>query len=124
MRKFWNREQVATAGLPTWQAAAVAREVRRLEEALGAGFSPDRGCVVLVEAGDGPGDSVPLVGCTVGGKLEASVRRHGCLVGLTLWGNSGDGVTWVCPERPGHAEAVQEVLRRQLCDGPEGRGGC
>lgn len=123
MRKFWNKEQVAAAGLPAWQAAAVAKEVGRLEEALGAGFSPDRGCVLLVEPGDGLEDAIPLVAHPVG-KVEATERRHGCLVGLTLWGNSGDGVTWVCPERPGHAEAVQEVLRRELCHGPEGRGGC
>jgi hypothetical protein len=50
----------------------------------------------------------------LGSKIETTWRRHGCLVELVLWGNYGDGVTWVCPERPGYAEELQELLRREL----------
>jgi hypothetical protein len=111
---FRSTEEVREARLPPWQVMAVAEAVRTLERIFGQGFDTRHGFVVLVEEEDKPEDAVPLVGTPLGNKLETTWRRHGCLVGLTLWGNSGDGVTWVCPERPGYAPLVQALLRQEL----------
>jgi hypothetical protein len=94
---------------------AIAEAVQALEEAFGPGFGHERGFVVLVEAMDTPESEMPLLGMPLHAlRLEMTWRRHGCLVGLVLWGNAGDGVTFVCPELPGHAEEVQQWLRREL----------
>lgn len=115
MRRFRSTEEVYAAQLPDWQHLAVAEAVRGMEATFGTGFSEKRGFVVLVEPGDTLESVEPETGLSLQHKgLETAWRRHGCLVGLTLWGNSGDGVTWVCPERPGHAPQVQEHLRGEL----------
>ena len=114
MKKFGSSEEVAAARLPPWQHDAVADAVCTMEEIFGMGFDPARGFVVLVEKEDEPADAEVLLGYPLGSKIEATWRRHGCLVGLVLWGNSGDGITFLCPERPGYAEEVQELLRREL----------
>lgn len=114
MRRFRSMEEVGAAHLPQGQHEAVADAVGTLERIFGPGFDMECGFVVLVEESDTLGDAVPLAGHTLGDKLEIAWRRYGCLFGLTLWGNSGYGVTWVCPERPGYAPQVQERLRREL----------
>jgi len=114
MRIFRSTDEVKAACLPRWQAAAVAEAVSTMEGIFGQGFDSGHGYVVLFEPADTPEDTVPLLGCHMGAKLESTRRRHGCLIGLTLWGNSGDGVTWICPETPGYAPKVQEVLRNEL----------
>jgi hypothetical protein len=114
VKKFCSTEEVQAARLPPWQHEAVAEAVNTMEKLFGHDYDPAKGFVVLVEEGDTPEDAVPVVGYPLGSKLETTRRRHGCLVGLTLWGNSGDGVTWICPERPGYAARVQELLRREL----------
>ena len=114
MRKFISSEEVYAAQLPDWQHLAVAEAVRTMEEIFGKGFDPTRGYVVLVEQGDVSEDADSLLGYPLSSKIETTWRRHGCLVALVLWGNSGDGVTWICPERPDYAEEVQALLRREL----------
>lgn len=114
MRRFISTGEVAAARLPPWQRLAVEETIETVESIFGKGFGEDRGFVVLVEKTDTPEDAVPLVGYRLGDKLESAWRRHGCLIGLTLWGNSGDGVVWVCPERPGYAPQIQELLKREL----------
>lgn len=114
MRKFSSLEEVAAAGLPSWQHKALYEAVHGMEAIFGKRFDHAKGFVVLIEETDTLEDAVPLVGYPLGDKLEIVWRRHGCLVGLTLWGNSGDGVTWICPERPGYAPKVQELFRREL----------
>lgn len=115
MRTFRSTADVYAAQLPDWQHLAVAEAVRNMEEAFGKGFDPDRGCVVLVEEGDTLESVEQEPGLSLREKgLEGTCRRHGCLVAVQLWGNSGDGVTWVCPERPGYADQVQEHLREAL----------
>lgn len=114
MKKFGSSEEVIAARLPPWQHKAVAEAVRTMEDIFGTGFDPARGFVVLVEQGDVPEDAEVLLGYPLGSKIEATWRQYGCLVGVVLWGNSGDGVTFLCPERPGYAEEVQGILRREL----------
>lgn len=115
MRKFVSSEEVAAARLQPWQHDAVAEAVHIMERIFGKGFDPEKnGYVVLVEQGDVPADAERLLGYPLGSKIEITWRRHGCLMALVLWGNSGDGVSFLCPERPGYAEDVQEILRREL----------
>ena len=114
MRIFRSREEVLAANLPQWKHKAVSEAVGTIEGIFGKGYDSKHGFVVLVEESDTPEDSVPILGYHMGYKLETTWRLHGCLLSVTLWGNSGDGVTWICPERPGYAPAVQELLRRKL----------
>ena len=114
MRIFRSKEEVQQACLSLVQSKAVTEAVSTMENVFGQCFDPRHGFVVLFEANDTPEDTVPLLGYHIRDKLETAWRRHGCLIGLTLWGNSGDGVTWVCPEVPGYATQVQELLRREL----------
>ena len=114
MRKFGSSEEVYAAHLPDWQHLAVAEAVRTMEGIYGKGFDLARGYVVLVEEKDVPAGANWLLGYPLDSKIKITWRRHGCLVALVLWGNSGDGVSFVCPERPGYAKEVQELLRRQL----------
>lgn len=115
MRVFRSTEEVRAARLPSWQQEAVEEAVGTLERIFGPGFDPARGCVILVEPGDTPETVEPVTGLSILGKrLETAWRRHGCLVGLTLRGNAGDGETWICPEQEGYAPRLQELLRREL----------
>lgn len=115
MRKFCSLEEVAAADLPPWQETAVTEAVRTLESIFGKGFSPERGFVVLVEEHDTETTTVPGVGAPFAqAGLETAWERDGCLIGLTLWGNSGDGVTWVCPIRDGYAPAVRQRLLAEM----------
>lgn len=114
MRKFCSLAEVAAARLPPWQHTAVARAVGDLEVIFGKHFDPERGFVVLVEDGDTEESAVPGAGVPFAQvRLEGTWERDGCLVVLTLWGNGGDGVTWVCPDRDGYAPAVRERLRAE-----------
>jgi hypothetical protein len=111
MRKFGSLEEVAAACLPPWQNSAVTRAVRTLESIFGTGFSPERGFVVLVEDGDTEESAVQVVGVTFAQvSLETTWQQDGCLLNMTLWGNSGDGVTWVCPDRKEYAPAIRQRL--------------
>lgn len=114
MKKFASSAEVAAARLPPWQGDAVAEAVGTLEGIFGVGYPEERGFVALVEKGDTLADVAALLGYPLGDKLETAWRRHGCILGLVLWGNAGDGISFVCPERPGYAEEVQELLRREL----------
>jgi len=114
MRVFHTMESVSIACLDSSRFLAVSEAVGTMEKIFGVGFDTRHGFVVLFEQMDVPEDTIPLIGCGLGSKLETTWRRHGCLIGLTLWGNSGDGVTWICPEIPGYAPQIQEVLRGEL----------
>jgi hypothetical protein len=111
---FRSREEVVAACLPPWQHKAVFEAVGTIEGIFGKAYDPKRGFVVLVEVNDTPEDSVAILGYHMGNKLETTWRQHDCLLSVTLWGNSGDAVTWVCPERPDYAPAVQELLLREM----------
>ena len=50
--------------------------------------------------------------------LEGSFRGDACIFSMILWGNSGAGVTIVCPDVDGYAPEILSVLRQNL--GPEG----
>lgn len=114
MKKFVNSKEVYAAKLPDWQHLAIVEAVRGMEGIFGLGYDPARGFVILVEENDKLPDADLFLCCPLECKLEGTWRRHGCLVALVLWGNSGDGVTFVCPEKDGYAEDIQSLLKSHL----------
>ena len=114
MKIFYSTKEVEQQHLPLWQHKAVAEAVSTMERIFGKDFDPQHGFVVLVEAEDTPDDSLPILGYHIGDKLETPFRCQNCLIALTLWGNSGDGVTWICPEVPGYAPQMQDLLRQHM----------
>jgi hypothetical protein len=74
----------------------------------------DRGFVLFVEENDTLAD-INLACCRdLEISLEGAFLNGNCLIGVVLWGNSGDGVTIVCPAQNGYAEEVANVLRKYL----------
>lgn len=114
MRKFASSREVYAAQLPDWQHKAVAEAMHTMEGIFGKDFDPARGYVAMVEEKDALDDADRLLGYPLGSKIENSWRRHGCFVALVIWGNSGDGVSIICPEKPGYAEDIQTVLRSHM----------
>jgi hypothetical protein len=80
-----------------------------------AGPDPtDRGFVVFVEEDDTVNDVNRICARNLETSLEGAFLEGNCLIGVVLWGNSGEGVTIVCPNVAGYAEEVGEVLREHL----------
>lgn len=49
--------------------------------------------------------------------LEGVFHADDYIVGVVIWGNSGDGVSIVCPNVDGYAERILKVLKRHLPEG-------
>ena len=75
---------------------------------------PDRGFVVFVEENDTLKDLNLACHRDISTSLEGAFLDGNCLIGVVLWGNSGDGETIVCPDQKGYAEEIAEVLRKHL----------
>ena len=54
----------------------------------------------------------------LGTSLEGAFLDGNCLIGVVLWGNSGEGVSIVCPDQEGYAEEVSDLLRKELSNDP------
>jgi hypothetical protein len=74
----------------------------------------DRGFVVFVEENDTLEDINHACHRDISTSLEGTFLDGNCLIGVVLWGNSGDGVTIVCPDQKGYADEITEVLRKHL----------
>ncbi|MCW8893023.1 MAG: hypothetical protein OQL18_06865, partial [Deltaproteobacteria bacterium] len=74
----------------------------------------DRGFVVFVEENDTLNDINNACCRDLEISLEGAFLDGNCLIGVVLWGNSGEGVTIVCPDQEGYAEEIAEALRRHL----------
>jgi hypothetical protein len=74
----------------------------------------DRGFVLFVEENDTLTEINHACCRDISTSLEGAFLDGNCLIGVVLWGNSGDGVTIVCPDQEGYAEEIAEVLRRHL----------
>lgn len=73
-----------------------------------------RGFVVFVEKGDGLDELHALLCRDLNQRLEGVFHAGDCLVGVVLWGNSGDGVSIVCPDVEHYAVEIVEVLKNHL----------
>lgn len=76
--------------------------------------SDRQGFVAFIETEDRPKDLTSKIGCSLGRGLECIFCDGSCLVGVVLWGNSGEGVTIVCPEQDGYAPEIAQILRNHL----------
>lgn len=75
---------------------------------------PDtQGCVLFVEAHDQPHDIISVT-CKPLSNLEGVYHDECCLVGVILWGNSGDGVTIICPDQQDYAPAILQTMQNHL----------
>lgn len=116
MQIYTSSQEAANALLPPAIKAAVLEAVRSLEELFGKGFDKnERGYVVLIETDDTEETVKDHLGrLFLRMPIEGVFLRHGCLLAVTLWGNSGEGITWVCPDQEGHAPAIRRKLRGEL----------
>ena len=74
----------------------------------------DRGFVLFVEENDTLKDINRACRRDLETSLEGTFIDGNCLIGVVLWGNSGEGVTIVCPNVDGYVDEVAEVLRKHL----------
>jgi hypothetical protein len=116
MQIFKTSREVETSRLPPTTKAAVMEAVKALEEIFGQGFNcHECGYVVLVEQDDTPATVMDLYGrflCQI--PIEGVFTQHGCLFAVTINGNSGEGITWVCPDIDDYAPEIRSKLKGEL----------
>lgn len=95
----------------------VVPTINKLIDVSGPESPPVQGFVVFVEKNDLLTDLNALVGRDLNRSLEGVFYAGDCLVGVVLWGNSGDGVSVVCPDEDGYADEILTVLKNHLSEG-------
>lgn len=114
MLTFTSTADPRLASLPPPALPVVAAHLHNLAAIFGREPGPYQdGFVAYVEAQDTP----PSVRSETGRDIDdlESVFRDGpFLVGVLLWGNSGAGVTLVCPDLDGYASEIVRALRNHL----------
>jgi hypothetical protein len=73
----------------------------------------DQGFVAFIEAEDTPESLTPAFVRPLL-SIECAFRKSSCLIGVVLWGNSGAGVTIVCPDEDGYAPEVASILKQHI----------
>lgn len=111
MQKFTSPSQLSS--LPPPYRPAVKNALQTLCSSLGPDLT-DRGFVVFVEENDTLLEVNHVCHRDISIALEGAFLDGNCLIGFVLWGNSGDGVTIVCPNRKGYAEEIVNALRQYL----------
>lgn len=115
MHKFSDFSDPHLKKLPPSHRRAVGHALGHLLALCGDHSPPpDFGFVAYVEPEDTPDGLSSAVGKDLPLGLEGAFCDGDCLVGVVLWGNSGAGVTVVCPLEKDHAPAVAEILRGHL----------
>lgn len=115
MRTFTRFSDPSLQHLPPPHRSVVEHALEKLQAVCGP--VPDAlldGFVGYVEAQDTPESVSSAIGRDLSRCLEGAFRNGSCLVGVVLWGNSGAGVTLVCPQDHGHAPGVASLLRGHL----------
>lgn len=74
----------------------------------------DQSFVVFIEAADEPLLISSMIHKDISIALEGAFRDGSCLVGVVLYGNSGSGVTLICPEQEGYAPQLADIFRNHL----------
>ena len=101
------------SSLPPPHRSAVTNALQSLRSILGPDFT-DRGFVLYVEENDILKNINHACHRDIETSLEGAFLDGNCLIGVVLWGNSGYGVTIVCPNEEGYAEEVVNALRKHL----------
>ena len=113
MLKFTSMSDPQLSRQPPPYRQPVTNAINTLCTILGPDLT-DRGFVVFVEEKDTLNDVNQACCRDLSTALEGVFLDGNCLIGVVLWGNSGDGVTIVCPYVAGYAEEVANVLRKHL----------
>ena len=113
MLKLKSTSDSQLSSLPPPYRQPVKNALQNLCSILGPDPS-DRGFVVFVEENDTLADINNTCCRDISTALEGAFLDGNCLIGVVLWGNSGEGVTIVCPDQNGYAEEIAEVLRKHL----------
>lgn len=120
MHKFTDFSDPQLKQLPSTHQSAVKHALGHLHAIYGSNPDPrDHGFVAYIECGDRPESVSSAIGRDVSQGLEGVFRDGACLVGVVLWGNSGAGVTLVCPQDQDHAPQMTAIFQNHLCG--EGR---
>ncbi|MDX2494657.1 MAG: hypothetical protein QNK27_06820 [Desulfuromusa sp.] len=113
MLKFTSMSDAQLSSLAPPHRQTATNALQTLHSILGPDLT-DRGFVVFVEENDTLDDVNHACNRNIETSLEGTFLDDNCLIGVVLWGNSGEGVTIVCPNVDGYAEEVAEVLRKHL----------
>lgn len=115
MLKFTIATDPRLARFPPEHRQPLERAITTLCSIYPPDPDPDRqGFVAFIEPMDRPRDLPREIGCTLERGLECAYRDEACLIGVVLWGNSGEGVTIVCPEHDSYAPEIARILREHL----------
>jgi hypothetical protein len=113
MHKFISNPDSQLSALPPPYRPAVVNALNNLCSIFGPDPT-DRGFVLFVEENDQLNDINQACARDLETSLEGTFLDDNCQIGVVLWGNSGEGVTIVCPDQKGYADEVSEVLRKHL----------
>jgi hypothetical protein len=110
MLKLYHRNDPSLRLVPP----RVVPTIIRLLEPFSPEHKPAQGFVVFVEHDDELDALKTLVCRNLSESLEGVFYAGDCLVGVVLWGNSGDGVSIVCPDVEHYAVEIATVLKNHL----------
>jgi len=110
MLKLTSISQLSSrSALPPPYRPAVEHALQNLGPDLTA-----RGFVLFVERNDTLAEINNCCSRDISTSLEGTFIDGNCLIGVVLWGSSGEGVTIVCPNVDDYADEVADVLRKYL----------
>lgn len=111
---FSTANDPCLSNLPPPASIVVIHHLHTLQAICGHDPDPEKdGYVGFVERHDTPESVQAVIGRHLQ-RLEGTFLQDGCLVGVVLWGNSGAGLTIICPDLEGHAPEVATFMRNHL----------
>jgi hypothetical protein len=111
---FTDTTDPRISNIPPPYQPPVLSAIRTLLESSNHKSSPnDQGFVAFIEAEDTPESLTPAFVRPLLSN-ECAFRKGSCLIGVILWGNSGAGVTIVCPAEDGYAPEVASILKQHI----------
>ncbi len=114
MLTFTSTTDPRLYGLPPPAHPVVVNHLNTLMAIFGRGIDHyEDGFVGYIEGDDTPQSVRSEIGRDIS-DLEIVFRDGPYLVGILLWGNSGSGVTLVCPDLDEYAPEIVHVLRKHL----------
>ncbi len=75
---------------------------------------PENSSVIFIEVNDQPPELSKQICRNIDSCLEGVSRQQNCLIGVVIYGNSGDGVSIICPDIAGYADAIRQILINHL----------
>ncbi|WP_432821166.1 hypothetical protein [Trichloromonas sp.] len=114
MLKITSTTDPRLARLPPAIRIVVTNQLLALRSTCRGDPDPEKdGFVGYVEPQDTPQSVESAIGLSLS-QIEGVFLDGGCMVGVILWGNSGAGVSLVCPQSFAHALQVAQQLREHL----------